>query len=113
MDALRLLRPLTHGRDGIRVQVPSLEELPWKRRDVERWVADLLAQLTEVLTELFTLKQAQADRDRTVDSMRARCVTFAPSLPFPGSGLLGASEAVAMPVQLYRWARVCAAHLIE
>jgi hypothetical protein len=76
MGALRPLRPLTHGRDRTPVQVPYLEELPWKRRDVERWVADLLAQLTEVLTELFTLKRAQAERDAAVDSMRARCVTF-------------------------------------
>ena len=53
--------------------MPCLEELPWKRRDVERWVVDLLAQLTEVLTELFALKRAQADRDAAVDGMRARC----------------------------------------
>jgi UDP-N-acetyl-D-mannosaminuronic acid transferase (WecB/TagA/CpsF family) len=49
-----------------------VEELPWKRRDVERWVSGLLSQLGDVLTELFQLKAAQAARDAAADSMRRR-----------------------------------------
>ena len=55
-------------------QLPSLEDLPRARRDVERWVVDLLDMLKESITEAASVRDTIAALTEDKEETRIRWV---------------------------------------